>query len=351
MPGEPWLSEESRMTSVALQVLSRALRQPGRVLAIALLATAALVAARALRQPSHEATLYFRLAEGVLTDPRSAPRPPRAFREYVTGVVLSRQRVEQIMRTYHWSEALLARNPVAAVDDFRSQVQVEVGGNYFLYERRPGDPPRSAQVTISVAGPDAEQTRAVVHEIGQAVLADQNAQRRLHLAQTRQLLETQIDLARERTRSLQAAIDRLWARAAGADALGATAMRVQIAMLEVESNAAIERLVALERRAGVVAFTAAAEDERLGLSFELFDESLLTFAPRLTPLQLASRAALVFAVALVLAAAAIGAFDDRIYGPEDLAVRDLPFFGAVPGFPGDDVGSYFARISRERGSS
>jgi hypothetical protein len=336
------------MASIALRVLSRALRRPVRVLVIALLATGALVGARALKAPSYEATLYFRLAEGDLTDPNNSPQPPHAIREHLTGVVLSRTRVEEIMRKYQWSPGRLARDRMAAVDEFRDAVEIDVSRNYFLYDRSPGDPPRSAQVTISVSGRDAEKTRSVAHEIGQAILAEQRGQRSVHLAQASGLLRARLELANARIKSLRETIDRLWLETARAGAHESVGLRAQVATLEVQRKFAIKQAVALERRAAAVSFTAAAENEKLGLNFELLDERLVTQAPHLTPFQLTGRAALTLTIALILSAAVIGAFDDRIYGLEDLVARGLPLFGAVPRFPGDEVGSYRARTSPER---
>jgi hypothetical protein len=205
-------------------------------------------------------------------------------------------------------------------------------------------------VSLSLSGPDAEKTRAVAHEIGQNILADQSEQRRVQLAQARDHLAAQLGLARARSAELQSNIGRLWQAAAGADAPRSIGLRARIAALEAQRLSAMEQVSTLERRAAAIAFTAAAENRRLGLSFELFDESLETRLPPLTPFQLVRFAALVLAMALVLATATVGAFDDRIYAPEDLAASGLPLFGVVPRFPGDDVGSYQARISPEHAS-
>lgn len=344
---EQWIGDEDRMALAARRVLARALRRPGRVLAVALLATAAYVASRAWRAPSYEATLFFRLSEGDLTDPRNAPRPPSAIREYLSNVALSRTRVEQIMRRHGISEGYLARNREAAIDDFREEIKIEVGRNYFIYDRRPDEPPRSALVTISLSGADADKARAMLHEIGDAILQEQMAQREARLAQAREHLRAQLKLVRDRTGSLQRDLERLWKDLPDARGHEAVEIRAQIVALQTEAKGAIDRSLALERRAADVAFNAAAESAQLGLNFELFDESLVAAIPRLTPLQLLGRAVLVMATGLLLAVPVVGAFEDRIYTREDLAARGLPQFGALPGFPGDDVGSYRTR-SRSR---
>ena len=344
MAPEPWFSDEPRLAAVARQVVSRALRRPALVFAISLVTTAAVIATRASKAPSYEATLYFHLVEGDLTDPKNAPRPLRAIREHVYKVVLSRERVERLMHKYDVSTPYLARNRVAAIDEFRDEILVDVSRNYFIFDRRQGDAPRSAQLTISLSGSTPERTRAMLHEIGDAILKEQVAQRSGHLTQARQLVDAQLTAARARMKSLQSTVDRLWLDAAKADARSAIGIRAEIAALQAGSKGAIEQVLALERRSADVAFSTAAEGQRLGLSFELFDESLATFAPRLTPFQLARLTAFVFAIALLLTVSVIGTFDDRVYTPEDMVAQGLPLFGALPRFPGDDAGAYQARM-------
>src|SRR5512144_1882357 len=100
MTDATWISDEPRLASVVRHVLSRSRHSWVRVLLVALLATAALVALRARKKPVYEATLYFRLEEGDVTDPDHAPPPPRDIREHIASVALSRQQLEQIMRKH-----------------------------------------------------------------------------------------------------------------------------------------------------------------------------------------------------------------------------------------------------------
>lgn len=340
---ETWVSDEPSFPSVLRLVVSRALRRPARVLAIALLTTAALVASRAYRPHAYLATLHFRLAENELTDPTSTPRPPRAIHDYILNVALSRSRVERIMEEHQWSTAWRARDRVAAVDQFREDIGVEVDQNFFLYDRRPHDAPRSAHVAIWLKGPDATKTASVLHEIGAEILEEQAAYRSARLGQARELVDAELARARARLKSLQERVGPLRLASARADGVRALAIRSQIAALENEVPAAIEQALALQQLAAETNFSAAAENAQLGLTFELFDESLVASPPDLTRAQLARLAAVVFVMALLLTVPVVGAFDDRIYTPEDLVARGLPLFGALPRFPGDDVGSYRAR--------
>ncbi len=343
MREDPWIGEEPTLAAVVLRVAARALRRRRRVLAVALAAAAVLLAARAIRAPTYEAAVYFHLAESDVTDPSHAPQPERDVSRYIESVALSRRQLERIMRNGHVADAALARDPVAAVDDFREQIKVEVSRNYFIQDRRRRDEPRSAYVTISLLGSDGERTRAMLHEIRDAILADQAERRGGSLAATAGVLETELAQARARVASLQQAMERLGAEAERADRRSAIDVRAQIATLRAETETAIDRVVALERRASDVEFSGAAEGEQLGLAFELLDESLTTFAPRLGLVRLALYGLALLGIAILLAAPVVGAFDDRIYAPADLASWRLPLVGAFPGFAGDDAGTYRQR--------
>ena len=340
---ETWISEEAHVVSIARRALGRARHRPGWIVAIAGLTAAAFVGSRLYRPPTYQAELHFHLAEGEVTDPTHAPKPPKAVREYVFNVALSRDRVEQIMKKYGWSPRYLARDRVAAVDEFREDVSVDVSRNYFVYDRRPSDPPRSAFVTVSLVGTDPEQTAATLHEIGESIVQEQRGQRTERLAHARQLLESQLTQARARARYLQDAIGMLSANPGLAGVPAPIDRRTRAAALQVELEGALRQLAVLEHRATDVAFTEAAEGEDLGLRLELVDESLVALTPRLSALQLARRALMVFVVVALLAVPVVGAFDDRIYSPADLAARSLPHFGSLERFPGDDAGSYRAR--------
>jgi hypothetical protein len=342
---ETWISDEPRFSSMARLVFRRAARRPVRVLLVTALITAAVVGSWARRTPTYLATLDLRLVEGDVVDPLRTPRPPRALLEYIYLVALSRSRVERIMKEHQWSSAWLATDPVMAIDQFRFEdIVVEVSQNFFLYDRRARDAPRSATVSIRLRGTDPQKTRAVLREIGEEIRDEQEAYRTMRLEQAQKALDGQLTAARERLRLLQGRIARLESAVRARERTDGVGWP-EIVALTNEVPSAIRQVLALERRASETRFNAAAERAKLGLSFELFDESLVAEPPVLSVRQLALRGAGVFAIALLLVIVVLGAFDDRIYDPADLEARGLPLFGALHRFPGDDTGSYGARGS------
>ncbi len=338
-PRDRWISEEWRLVRAARRALVRARRRPFRVLAWALLATGAVVALQVLLPPRYEATLSFRLTEGDLPDPRVAPRPPRDVRTYISNVALSRHQLKQVMTNHGWMAEWLARDPVAAVDAFREEISVEVGRNYFLFERGRREEPRTAQVTIALTGADPGQTGAMLHEIGQVVLEGQAAQRSVRLAEARDLVARELSGARARAKAVQEALERLSREAMRARGPDPAGIERRIAEQEAAARSAIDQVLQLERRLEAVDFSAAAEEEQLGLRLQLVDERLVLLGPPLTTLALSLQAVVAFLVALLLVSPLVGAFDDRLYEAGDLAEHGLDLVGDFPRFAGDEAGS------------
>ena len=325
------------MTTVARRALARAVRRPALICAFALLGGGSFVIHHVARPPAYWAALHFRIREGDLPEARNAPRPPRNVRRYINEVALSRDTLERIMRKHHVSEAFLARDRVEAIEAFRDDIHVDLERNYFLYDRDPSDEPRSAYVTVAIKGVDPERTRKLLHDIGDAILQDQ-ASRRERLAGAGALLRDQLERERARTKALIDAIRELSPAAADGVSPGGR-------LAAVESQHSVERVATLERRAAGVALAAAAEGQQLGLTFDLVDESVLAVPPPLTAAQLAAGAVLALTLTLALIVPVVGAFDDRIWEPEDLQILGVPVVASVPWFPGADAASYRTRTS------
>jgi hypothetical protein len=259
---------------------------------------------------------------------------------------MSRDRVERLLKEHPslGSSAVTSRD--RAIELFREQVEVEVSRNYFILDWAPGDEPQSARVAISLRARDGAEALGVLHEISSAILQDQAESRRAHVAGSREFIEAQLQEARARASALQQRLGQLQGVGPRGDAARNSR---QIAALRGEARAATGHIVELERLAAAARLTAAAEQADLGLTFELFDESVVPSGIRLTPLKLAALGTLAFGVALFFTLLFVGSFDDRVYAPVDLASQGLPVFGALPRFPGDDAWTYrWGMRSREK---
>jgi hypothetical protein len=342
-PPDRWISEEWRLVRAARGALVRARRRPRRVLAVALLLAGAFLVLRALQPARYQASLYFRLAEGALSVPSVGFRPPRDVRQHLSNIALSRHQLKQVMANHGRATAWLARDPVAAVEDFRDEISVEVSRNYFLSDRGPQDQPRSAQVTVALSGSDAAQTEAMLREIGQSIVKGQADERRFRLAETHDLLAAELAAARGRARTVQEGLERLSAQVIKVRGEDLTLLQARVAAQEAEAMSAIDQVLALERRMVSIDFDGAAEAEQLGLNFQLIDARLVEVTAPLTLPTLAYLGVVAFLAALLLVAPVVGAFDDHLYAAEDLADHGLGLVAAFPPFPGDQAGAWRSR--------
>jgi hypothetical protein len=339
---DPWIVDEPRLWSVAAAVFARAARRPLLVLGLTLLATVTLVAQRVRRAPSYVATLYFQMLEGEVQELENAPRPPSNVREYIGDVVLNRRQLVEIMEKYGLARTLFKRNPDAAIESMRDDIEIDVQRNYFIWDRRPGDEPRTADVMIAYHTGDPDRARAVAHELGDAVLRAQATARRERLRLGRQLVDVQLERARGELERLQGERDLLLIQG-GPDRIAA---RAKSAAVEQQVKVAVSHVQKLEKRSAELGFAQRVESEDLGLTFELIDEGLEVSGAPLSTLGLIRLALTTFLLVLVIVAGVVGVFDDRIYRPSDLAERGWPVLGALVRFSGDDLGAYRARTRR-----
>jgi hypothetical protein len=340
MADERWISDEPRLAFATRLVIARALHRPVLVLVVALFVAGAFVASRVLNPPGYVATLHYRIQEGALSDPRHAPRAPPGIGDYIRNVAMSRDRVERLLKEHPSLGPSVATSRDLAIERFRDEVEIEVTRNYFILDWAPGDEPRSARVAVSLRARDGAEALGVLHEIGGTILQDQSEYRRAQVAGSREFIETQVQVARARVNALQHRLGQLQGEPSRRTTTRDGRNLPQIAALQGEARAATGRLVELERLAAASRLTAAAEQQDLGLTFELFDESVVPSGIRLTPLKLAALGTLAFGIALLITLIVVGTFDDRVYAPADLASHGLPVFGALPRFPGDDAWTY-----------
>lgn len=342
---DPWIDDEPTLREVTARVLSHARHRWPRVVAAAVIATTLLVGYRAVKKPIYVATLVFELQEGDLAQTNDPAHVPLDIRQHIAAVALSRDQLQKLMRKHGVSIAWLDRDPVSAVEEFRERIEVEVTRNYFLFDRRRNDEARSARVSVSLLGGDPDTTVALLREMGDAIVADQLTERAERLRQARDHFSAELARARARTDALRQSIERLSVDLPGAAEDGAIAVAARLAALQAEARVSIDQTVAIEQRAADLAFGADAEARRLGVSLALLDEDVTVLARRLTLAQLAKLALVVLSGALLVAAVVIGAYDDRLYAPADVAASELAVFGALPAFPGDDAFSFRTRAS------
>jgi hypothetical protein len=341
---ERWISEEPRLATVALNVARRGLRRRRWIVGLSLALTALFTAGRAVKAPTHQSSLYFRLSEGDVPVGDIDPSQPRDIREYIVGIALSRKQCEVMMRKHGRAIAWLNRDPTGAIASFREDIAVTVTRNYFLWDRGMdgGTEGRSANVTVTVLGANDAQNRAILTDIRDTILEDQR-QRAADLARARDHFRGLLGERRARIRTIEAELTRLTAQAVRMDRMARIPVETGIGALRAEAASAVEQSILLERAAASTDLSSATQGSTAGLELELIDERDLTFAPQLTPRQLVRWAAILLVAMLVLFTLGAGALDDRVYELADVEAHGVPVFGSLPRFPGDDAGSFAVR--------
>jgi hypothetical protein len=327
---DAWIAEEPGGSTVLRAVLARASRQPFRMLALALVATALLLGARLVARPSFVGTLTLRLVEGDLQDVRGAPRVPVNIRDYISDVALNRRQILQLMEKHGLSERFRASNPVAAADALREEIGISVVRNYFLLDREFGDAARSASVVLSFTSGRREQALAVVHDIGALLLESQAASRSARLDLARKASAAELAFVQEQLQSLEARRARLVLAKRGRSREQVIQARAEEALVLQQMRAVSLRNGDLLKRAADTELALEAEQSQLGLSFQLVDESVEEIRPPLGAGATSFRAALFLVALLPISGILLGAFDRRVHRGRDVTDRGLLLLGVIP---------------------
>jgi len=306
-----WFDEEPRPTAVA--------GQAGRLLMAGLGHKLALLIAAALYAAALAGailwTKYWYAPEYVLRiveadrDTTGTPRPRRELAEYVRKAVFTSDPMLDVMTRHGLYASLAHKNPRAALDSFREDVDVEIRENYFIEERPIGAAPRSARLIVRFHNADPTVAVSVTRELGELVVKREQATRKGEALRAAELAKDQLDEARQAlslrrstVASMRAELDRgsapdLERRIAFIGLLGS------LPALELRQD---ER----ERREASLALGAVLEERGIGMTFEVVNDASLP-----TDVGARSRRVFVggtaFAFGLPLLAIAVGAFAPR----------------------------------------
>jgi hypothetical protein len=82
----------------------------------------------------------------------------------------TRTNLTEVLRRHETAFPRLGRDPVAAVDDLLTDVDVNVSENEFMQYRLPNDPPRSVKIAVAYRHADAEVAWLVARELADLVV-------------------------------------------------------------------------------------------------------------------------------------------------------------------------------------
>jgi hypothetical protein len=350
MAGErPWENDEQDLLGAFAEfrrLLRRALSHPVRPILYALLITGALVGMRARKVQVYSSRIILRVAEGDL-DAATSPRPAKQLRRHVLEVAFSNPRLLGLIKKKGLYPRDLAKDPAFAIESMREDIEVEVWRNYFLEQRGALDAGRTARIAISYQSRNPEVAYEVVKELGN-LISEQEETNRISMADEAVLLaqesvkEAAEDLLRRRGQIVAKEMASHHAPAQAAALLRIEVMNLQTQIVPIEF-----RLKALEQTRNELELRAAMERNKMGLTFEVVDGGRQARLGESKRQELTRLAILTFLLVLPLCGLLAGAYDQRVYGIDDVRRLGLHSLGHVHQFPGDNMGALDARLDRE----
>jgi hypothetical protein len=311
MTARSWIDEEPRAAVYvrqAIELFLRGSRRPMRLLVAASLFIAIVVGATAFARRTYAPHYVLRVVE-TDRDRSSLPRPPRQLAEYVREGVFTSKPLLELVHRYGLYPGLSRKNPRAALDSFREDIDVDVYRNYFVEERSADAPPRSARLSVSYSGPSRDIAVGVTRDLGSLIVQHETAMRRAQAAGAAAYAKREVDLAQRALVSRRAELASKRAeieRAAGLE----PKLQVELVSLLVSLDGLERRQDESERRQAVLALGAAFEGSGLGMSFEVADDaSLSTGSEERNTQMMLGGLSLIFGLPLV--AMAVGAFDTK----------------------------------------
>jgi hypothetical protein len=298
---EPGFVDALRTTA---QLFRRAIARPFLTLGVTLLISAGLVGLVVLKEHQFAPRVVLRVVE-MDRDPNQAPRLKRQLKAYVQGAVFTSRPLSELIEKYRIYPGLYRKNPRAALDSFREDIDVDVYQNFFIEERTEHDAPRTARVAIRYRSSDRELAPRVTRDLAKLLVDHEARFRREQSRKAAQSANHALELAERDLAERRAA-------------LGAARERVgqnDDHRAEVELVALVGSLPALEARVNDAArakaafdLGAAVESSQLGLLFQEVDGGGIPASEGLDRGELILLGAALFAGVLPLIALGVGAF-------------------------------------------
>jgi hypothetical protein len=205
-------------------------------------------------------------------DAGATPRPRRELADYVRQAVFSAGPLAEVIRRNDLYPGLARKNPHAALQSFREDIDVEVSQNYFVEMRRVGAAPRSARLRLSYHSSDPDLATRITRELGALIVEHETSLLREHAARAakRALLEVEGARAVLVARRSEVALSR--DEIAGGPA-ATPRQQVELVGLLGSLEALEKRYDESERREAALALDAALEHRGIGMSFTVVDDA------------------------------------------------------------------------------
>jgi hypothetical protein len=312
MPAPSWTDEERGLSiglRQAARLLELGLRRPFKTLLASVCFTALTLGVVILLRPAYEPRYLLRVVEND-RDPGTTPRPRRQLREYVLGAAFTSEPLFGIINKHGLYPGLMRKNPRAALESFREDIDVDVYRNYFVEQRTDKEPPRSARVAVRYKAKDPDLALAVTRDLGNLIVEHERKVRH----------DQAVRLADEAGRTLNGLSRTLEERRRSV----VQAQRAIAQGSEIDTERAVE-LVSLsgsleplelsvaeaQRRKASLDLGAAYEKGGAGMFFEVVDDGALPESTRIRTRKYVGIAIIAFGFGFPLVALAVGAFSSK----------------------------------------
>ncbi|HMJ11563.1 MAG TPA: hypothetical protein VK524_09140 [Polyangiaceae bacterium] len=323
-----WLEREPGLFDVITQVgrlYRRAWQRPWVSLGLTLAAALLLVGISALRERTFAPRVVLRAIEAD-AQYGATPRPKRRLRDHVREAIFTNQRLLDVMEKHRLYASILSTNPQAALSSFRDDIDVEVYRNYFVEERSPNDPPRSARIAILYHSSDRQLALAVTRDLAALVADHESRTRRSQVEMLAREAAAQVERAQaDVIQQQQAIVEKVTLIRADRDPQAV----VELASLQRSLPLLERRVVEAETRKAQLDLNASLEAKELGLRFELVDNGAIAESAGVDSEDLLLFGLFTFVFGLPFLGLLAGAFDTRILEAEDLRRMGVPVLGQI----------------------
>jgi hypothetical protein len=278
------------------------------------------------RRPKlYQAEVGLLITEGVLTSD-GLPRPRGELRALIGNAIFVTSRLEGLIDKHDLVRRLGAADKPAALDLFRSRIEIGVWQDYFIGFRERGDPPRSARVSIGFSAPDPDLALAVARDLGALVSESQSA--------------NEIAAASARVDALRVLAERAEKKFAGVNDLSWRETEEESSEPDPRWNIRRRDLSKSAREAEDEAKAAALklfnaeleahEARRFGRMIQVVDPGLPLWEAASVPRRLARLGLLSLALGMLLSVILVSTLDTAVRDEQDLQRIGLRLLGVVP---------------------
>jgi hypothetical protein len=350
---DDWMADEPSVLQVMVAELQRFKGRmkvhPIPVLLLALVMSAGATFVFARKPTLYTARVILRISEGALSQYRGAVLPQNELKSYIYGFALSDSSLmEHIIDKHKLFQRELAKfGADGAIAELREGLGIDVYHNFFHFDKNYESTPRSLRIGIVYTYKDAELAYKMALLLSDLVVAVESQKRlqevKFAADNAHEVLAATEKEQAEREAEISAIMTDLADAELTGDGVRAAVARVKIAGLARIQLREAQFLTNLRREVEQLDLGRQAEENNMGLVFELAGQVRPVQKPPPGPFLLGLVALVCFCIFVPVCAIGLGTIDSRIHELEDVRRLGMPALGHIPAFSGDHVGSLSQR--------